>query len=154
MRRMLGFTLIELMITVAVIAILAAIAYPSYQEHVRRAVRSKGQQFLLDVAQRQEQFFLEQRAYATVLGVGGLGMTVPAEISTVYQAPVFTITAAAPGVRPAFRIDLAPVAGSSVGADGTLIINNLQQTWREVDTGDKAFGAGDCRWEDTRCTPS
>ena len=61
MRRISGFTLIELMITVAVIAILAAVAYPSYQDHIRRGVRSQGQQFLMDIAQRQEQFFLDQR---------------------------------------------------------------------------------------------
>ena len=150
MRRMNGFTLIELMVTVAVIAILAAIAYPSYQDHVRRANRSKGQQYLLDIAQRQEQFFLDQRAYATVLGVGGLGMTVPPEVAIVYQAPAFTLTAGPP---PTFRIDLLPVAGGILAADGTLIINNLQQSWREID-GNSVFGANDCRWEDSRCTPS
>ena len=155
MRRMQGFTLIELMIAATVIAILAAVAFPSYQDHIRRGIRSQGQQFLMDIAQRQEQFFLDQRAYATLLGVGGLGMVMPAEIANTYQAPVFTVTAPAPGVPPAFRINLAPVAASAVGADGTLIINNLQQRWREVSGGDSIFTAAtDCRWEDSRCTPS
>jgi len=71
MRRMSGFTLIELMITVAIIAILTAIAYPSYVDHVRRATRSQGQQYLMDLAQRQEQVFLDQRAYAATPAAAG-----------------------------------------------------------------------------------
>ncbi|MEO8007281.1 MAG: type IV pilin protein [Betaproteobacteria bacterium] len=152
MRHARGFSLIELVVTVMVIAILAALAYPSYRDYLRRGLRSQGQQFLMDIAQRQEQFFLDQRAYANALGVGGLGMTMPTEIANAYQAPVFTLTARPP---PTFRIDLAPVASGPLSADGTLIINSLQQRWREITGGgDGAFGAGDCRWEDSRCTPS
>ena len=64
MQRSSGFTLIELMITVVIVTILTAVALPSYQDHVRRAARSAGQQFLLDLAQRQEQYFLDVRWYA------------------------------------------------------------------------------------------
>ncbi len=79
MRRETGVTLIELMVALAVLAILAAIAYPSYQRHVAKGIRSQGQQFLMDIAQRQEQYMLDQRQYATMLaaGAGGLGMTAP-----------------------------------------------------------------------------
>ena len=154
MRRVSGFTLIELMITVAIIAILSAIAYPSYQDHIRRGIRSQGQQFLMDIAQRQEQYFLDQRQYATILaaGAGGLGMVVPPEVAAKYQAPIFTVNNAAR--PPTFRVSIAPIGGGMMVVDGTLIINNLQQRWREVNGGDGAFGAGDCRWEDSRCVPS
>ena len=64
MKRSAGFTLIELMITVVIVTILVAIALPSYQAHMIRAIRSAGQQFLLDIAQRQEQYFLDARWYA------------------------------------------------------------------------------------------
>lgn len=151
MNRQRAFTLIELMITVAIVAILAAVAYPSYQDHVRRSVRSQGQQYLMDLAQRQEQFFLDRRAYTDTEGAGGLGMSRSADLATRYQAPVIVITAGPP---PTFRIAMAPVAGSVVANDGTLLINNLQQRWRETD-GNGAYGAAnDCLWEDARCKPS
>jgi type IV pilus assembly protein PilE len=59
-----GFTLIELMITVAVIAILAAIAYPSYAEYVMRARRVEGQNLLNDAAARQERWRAQNGSYA------------------------------------------------------------------------------------------
>ena len=152
MRRVFGFTLVELMVTVAVVGILAAIAYPSYQDFIRRGIRSQGQQFVMDIAQRQEQYFLDQRQYATGLGVGAglINMPVPVEVSDKYQAAVITLVAGPP---PGFLITLTPIVGGMMAVDGALLINNLQQRWRETD-GNNLLGGNDCRWEDTRCTPS
>ncbi|WP_312243868.1 type IV pilin protein [Stutzerimonas nitrititolerans] len=58
-----GFTLIELMITVVIISILASIAYPSYQEFVKRGNRTEGQAFLSEVAARQERYFAQNNEY-------------------------------------------------------------------------------------------
>ncbi len=60
-----GFTLIEVMIVVAIIGILAAIAYPSYDEYVKRGNRTEGQALLNDAAARQERYFGQNNAYVT-----------------------------------------------------------------------------------------
>lgn len=67
-----GFTLIELMITVAIVGILAAIAYPSYQEYVLRGNRAEGMAMLSDAAARQERYFSQNNTYADT--VEDLGM--------------------------------------------------------------------------------
>ena len=136
-----GFTLIEVLIVVAILGILMSIAVPAYNEYVRRAHRAAAQQFLLDVPQRQEQYLLDNRQYATVLGVGagGLGMVVPADISPYYNNPDFTgvNNAATP---PAFLLFMSPKAGK-MSADGNLVINNATQKWRDTN-GDNAYTAG------------
>ena len=62
-----GFTLIELMTVVVIVAILLMVALPSYQQQVRKTRRSLGRAELMEVMARQEQFFLDHRRYASVL---------------------------------------------------------------------------------------
>jgi type IV pilus assembly protein PilE len=62
-----GFTLIELMIVIVIVAILLTIALPSYQQQVRKTRRSLARAELMEVMARQEQFFLDHRHYAGVL---------------------------------------------------------------------------------------
>jgi type IV pilus assembly protein PilE len=58
-----GFTLIELMITVAIVAILSAIAYPAYQDSVRKGKRAEGRTALTDMMQQQERYFTQTGTY-------------------------------------------------------------------------------------------
>jgi type IV pilus assembly protein PilE len=68
-----GFSLIELMITVVIIGILAAIAYPSYQEQVRKTRRADGKAMLLETAQQLERCYTRFAAYNS----GGCGVALP-----------------------------------------------------------------------------
>ncbi|MGH8616857.1 MAG: type IV pilin protein [Burkholderiales bacterium] len=152
-----GVTLVELMIVLVIVAILAAIGIPSYRDHIRRGARSSAQQFLLDLAQKQEQFFLDQRQYATLVGPPGTANSLNLDFANspaakYYQAPVINVAAGPPAT---FRITITPVVGSPVDGDGVLVINNLQQKWREVD-GNSTYESGvgrDCRWEEQSCIP-
>lgn len=60
-----GFTLVELMITVAVVAILAAIALPSYTQYIRRSDRTVVKSTMIDLIARQEGYNLDHKRYAT-----------------------------------------------------------------------------------------
>lgn len=66
-----GFTLIELMITVAIIGILAGIAYPSYQEQVYKSRRADAKGALLGLANALERHFTESNSYCDAGGTGG-----------------------------------------------------------------------------------
>ena len=63
-RRDRGFTLIELMIAVVIVGILAAIAFPSYKDHVYKSRRSTAKAALMDLAARQEQYLQNYKQYA------------------------------------------------------------------------------------------
>ncbi|WP_076409799.1 type IV pilin protein [Shewanella sp. UCD-KL12] len=72
MKVMKGFSLIELMIAVAIMGILAAVIYPSYTEFVTKGGRADGLAAVMRVANLQEQFYLDNRQYATDMTQLGL----------------------------------------------------------------------------------
>ena len=78
-----GFTLIEVMIVVAILGVIAAIATPSYVENVRKSKRSDAKVELLRIAQLQESYFVQNLSYAKDLtssqASGGLGLSSPVE---------------------------------------------------------------------------
>lgn len=124
MQKTKGFTLIELMITVAVIGILAAIAYPSYTQYVVRANRGEAQAYLMDLAQRQQQYLMDARAYAST--ELALNASQPASVQRNYTISI----AVGSGAPPTFTITAAPISGTVQSGDGNLVINQAgTKTW-------------------------
>jgi type IV pilus assembly protein PilE len=119
-RKTRGFTLIELMITVAIIGILVAIAYPSYTNSLIKGNRANAKSFLLDVAQKQQQFLLDNRAYATKAELEAAGITVPKEVTNFYTWSVTLVA----GPPPGFQVRTTPIAGKRQAEDGWLEVDN------------------------------
>lgn len=116
-----GFTLIELMITVVIVAILMAIALPSYRQHVVRSSRAAVEAFMLEVANKQERYLLDKRTYAGSLTA--LGMSAGSGISSNYTVTVSSSSNA--GLT--YTITATPI-GSQQASDtecGVLTLNQL-----------------------------
>lgn len=69
-KRSRGFTLIEVMIVVAIIGVLASIAYPSYQEYVRKSRRAEGRTAMMEMLQQQERYMTQNNTYLAVSTAG------------------------------------------------------------------------------------
>ena len=120
-----GFTLIELMITVGVVAILAAIAFPSYATFMKKSRRGDAEATLMDIAQREQQYLLDTRTFAPT--VVALNTSVPVDVSAYYTIQICQTTApGAPpgGAPPTFAIIATPKAGSPQAGDVTLTLDN------------------------------
>ncbi|WP_426393123.1 type IV pilin protein [Variovorax sp. R-27] len=117
-RRTGGFTLIELMITVAIVAILAAVALPSYQQYVVRSKRSAAQAQMMDIANRQQQFLLANRSYADKTALTASGYALPAEVNSNYSYDIVLSTTGVPG----YTLTLTPIGGQT--GDGALTLNS------------------------------
>ena len=129
-RRSCGFTLIELMITVVVVAILAAIALPAYQSYIKRGSREAAQAELIEMSGTEEKIYLNSNAYtASVTGAytgnstGGLGVT-----NGLSRDSKYGYTATVSG--PSYTITATPVTGQSQAGDGNLVItSDGTRTW-------------------------
>jgi type IV pilus assembly protein PilE len=103
-RRIGGFTLIELMITVVVLAIIVAIAVPSYQQQVRKSRRADARNAILDLAGREERFLSISNSYSQIPGDVGYAVF-PATVNNgYYQLTVASPDLTQPGVTPSYLI--------------------------------------------------
>lgn len=114
-----GFTLIELMMVVVIVGILGAVAYPSYQSYILKGNRASAQAYLMDVAQRQAQYFLDNRSYFDQTKLADIA-PVPSTVSKYYTV---TVTAPAGATPPTFVLSAAPTGTQNKNSEPTLTID-------------------------------
>ena len=111
-----GFTLIELMITVAIVALLSMVAYPSYVSHVQRAKRAEARTALLEAAQYLQRFLIANDRYDR--DRNGALLVLPQALTTSPKngAPAYLIRLV-PGTlsRDAFMLEAVPVGSDKCG---------------------------------------
>lgn len=104
-----GFSLIELMIVVVIVGVLTMVAWPSYQDHVKKGKRAEGQAALLQAAQALERFMTTNNTYTTDLTAAGYR----AYSGQSPTASAYTLTVAAAGggtIATTFRVIATPAA--------------------------------------------
>lgn len=117
MKKLYGFTLLELMIVVAITCILASISYPSYLAQVRKSRRADAQAELMNIATRQQQMLLDTRNYAAT--TAALNISIPASVVKNYTV---TITLGLDAV-PTFIATAIPFGSQVADSCSTLSIN-------------------------------
>ena len=123
-RPMMGFTLIELMITVVVVAILASVALPSYNEHVARSRRADAQTALMELAQFMERRYTSQGSYLNSGAPPALPFTEAPKDGTnkFYDLTLSAVTATT------YTLQAAPKGAAAGDRCGNMTITQTGQT--------------------------
>lgn len=157
MGRFRGFSLVELLVVVAIVAILAAVAMPSYNSHVTKGYRSDAMGALVGFAQAMERHYTTQGTY---LGAesGGDGVT-PVTSDTApdvfpTQAPIdgsekyYNLFISAADAT-SYTITAKPITGKRMENDGVIGLTSTGLRGWSRDGDDDAFESGETCWEES-----
>jgi type IV pilus assembly protein PilE len=121
-----GFTLIELMIAVAVVAILASVALPNYQQYVLRTNRAEAKTVLLEAAQLMERNYSEANRYDTNTAGDSIALSVTQAPKTGTAKYKISFTTGSP-TTSTYTIQAVPQESQANDTCGTLTLNHLGQ---------------------------
>ena len=133
-RRSLGFTLLEMMIVVAIIGIVTAIALPSYRAHIRSAQRANAAAVLVDCAQKLERYYSQGMTYvgATVGAAGSC--VIPPGVSTYYTISLDNPTPTGSNAST-YTLKAVPTSAQSADSCKTLCVDSAGGKVAGVDSG-------------------
>lgn len=124
-----GLTLIELMVTVSIIAIIAAVAFPAYERQSLKSKRSDGMAMLMEVQSKQERFIIDNSQYASTLTA----------LDSSYGSPLmsakgyYEITVTTANNNQSYTLTATPQGGQTDDECGKLYLDNLgNRTWSQT----------------------
>lgn len=129
-----GFTLIELMVAIVIVAILVSIALPSYTDFLNKGRRSDAMSALMNAANLQEQFLLDRNTYSAT--IGGLGMSTLSDEGH-YDLAVTAATAGCP-INRCYVLTATPNANSPQASDADCTSFTLTSAGNKTATGARA----------------
>lgn len=127
-----GFTIIELLVAVAIVGILSGLAWPSYLDYSKRATRTKAASLLTHIAQSQQNHLMIRKEYSEDISALAIAdESIVRLVSEYYEyPPVLAVTNGWNDVDqswshpPAFQATLVPIAGKLLDGDGTMCVNS------------------------------
>ena len=117
-----GFTLVELIVTMIVMAVISSVAIASYRTFAIESRRATATTALSDAASRQEQFFLNNKTYTTTVGAGGLNVSATLD-GGYYTMSIDAATAGCPITR-CWSMRATPQGTQTEDACGTLVYSS------------------------------
>jgi type IV pilus assembly protein PilE len=146
-----GFTLIELMVVVVILAIVIAIAVPSYLSEVQKSRRTEARTAVLDLASREEKYFSTANSYSTdptQLGYAavGSGASFPQSTGSYYQINVQVPNPNWAGTGPSYLITASPPTTSQQYKDTACFDFMVDQTGNQTATAQSGAADNAC-WQ-------